>query len=94
MKNRWLVALAGTITMVCLGTVYSWSLFSQPLIAGFGWSATTTVWTFSTAIFFLGVGAILQLPRPFRLLASGGPTFSDGGGAASYHGFVALGLDF
>ena len=59
MKNRWAVAVAGTITMVCLGTVYSWSLFSQPLIAGFGWSATTTVWTFSTAIFFLGVGAIL-----------------------------------
>lgn len=42
----------------------------------------------------LGVGAILQLPKRFRLLASGGPTFSDGGGAASFHGFVALGLDF
>lgn len=41
----------------------------------------------------LGAGAIVQLPKPFRLLASGGPTFNDGGGA-SYHGFVALGLDF
>src|SRR2546423_2012006 len=59
MKNRWLVALAGTVTMVCLGTVYSWSLFTQPLIASFGWSNTTTTWTFSFSIFFLGVGAII-----------------------------------
>ncbi len=42
----------------------------------------------------LGVGAIAQLPKPFRLLASGGPTFSDGGGRAEFHTFVALGLDF
>jgi hypothetical protein len=42
----------------------------------------------------LGVGAIVQLPKPFRLLASGGLTFSDGGGAAEFHGFMALGLDF
>jgi Putative MetA-pathway of phenol degradation len=42
----------------------------------------------------LGIGAILQLPKPFRLLASGGPTFEDSVGGAGYHGFVALGLDF
>jgi MFS family permease len=45
--------------MVCLGTVYSWSLFTQPLVAAFGWSNTTTTWTFALAILFLGVGAIL-----------------------------------
>jgi OFA family oxalate/formate antiporter-like MFS transporter len=59
MKNRWAVALAGTITMVCLGTVYSWSLFTQPLIASFGWTNTTTTWAFALSIFFLGVGAII-----------------------------------
>ncbi len=42
----------------------------------------------------LGIGAIYQMRAPFRLLASGGPTFSDGGGAAGYHAFLALGLDF
>ena len=42
----------------------------------------------------LGLGAIYQLKAPFRLLASGGPTFEDGGGAAGFHMFVALGLDF
>lgn len=42
----------------------------------------------------LGFGAIYQLKAPFRVLASGGPTFVDGGGAAGFHAFVALGLDF
>jgi MFS transporter, OFA family, oxalate/formate antiporter len=59
MRNRWLIALAGTISMICLGTVYSWSIFTQPLIASFGWSNTTTTWPFALAIFFLGVGAII-----------------------------------
>jgi len=45
--------------MACLGTVYSWSLFTQPLIASFGWSNAATTWNFALAIFFLGVGAII-----------------------------------
>ncbi len=59
MRNRWFIAVAGTIAMICLGTVYSWSIFTQPLIASFGWSNTTTTWAFALAIFFLGVGAII-----------------------------------
>lgn len=42
----------------------------------------------------LGVGTIIRLPAPFRLLASGGPTFSDAGGPAEFHFFLALGSDF
>jgi Putative MetA-pathway of phenol degradation len=42
----------------------------------------------------IGLGAIYQLEAPFRLLASGGPTFEDGGRAPGFHAFVALGLDF
>lgn len=41
----------------------------------------------------LGLGAIYDLPGPFRLLASGGPTFEDRGGR-SFHAFAALELDF
>ncbi len=59
MTNRWVIAVAGTVAMICLGTVYSWSLFTQPLVAAFGWSNTTTTWAFALAIFFLGVGAII-----------------------------------
>ena len=57
--NRWAIAVAGTVAMACLGTVYSWSLFTEPLIAAFGWSNSTTTWAFALAIFFLGVGAII-----------------------------------
>jgi MFS family permease len=56
---RWVVAAAGTALMAVLGAVYSWSLFAQPLGHAFGWSARTTTGAFSTAIFFLGVGAIV-----------------------------------
>ncbi len=58
MTNRWAIAAAGTLLMACLGTVYSWSIFTQPLTGAFGWSSTTTTWTFALAIFFLGVGAV------------------------------------
>ena len=59
MKNRWMVALAGTVVMICLGTVYSWSTFTQPLIASFGWTNTTTTWTFALTILFLGIGSVI-----------------------------------
>lgn len=42
----------------------------------------------------LGLGAIYQLKALFRLLVSGGPTFEDHGGAAGFHAFMALGLNF
>lgn len=58
-QNRWLIALAGTVVMICLGTVYSWSLFTRPLIAAFNWSNTDVSTTFAIAIFFLGVGAVI-----------------------------------
>jgi hypothetical protein len=36
----------------------------------------------------LGLDAIYQLKAPFRLLASGGPSFEDGGGAPGFHAFM------
>ena len=42
----------------------------------------------------IGLGTIVQFKAPFRLLASGGPAFPDGGGAAEFHFFTAIGLDF
>ena len=57
--NRWLIAAAGTLVMICLGTVYSWSSFTQPLIASFNWSNQTTTWAFAVAIFCVGWGAVI-----------------------------------
>jgi MFS family permease len=57
-QNRWTVAFAGMLLMMSLGTIYSWSLYTQPLICSFGWSTSTTTCAFSLAIFFLGLGAL------------------------------------
>ncbi|MHB8148057.1 MAG: OFA family MFS transporter [Vulcanimicrobiaceae bacterium] len=56
--NRWGIALAGVIVMICLGTVYSWSIFTNSLIAGFNWSTQGATTPFELAIFFLGLGAV------------------------------------
>jgi hypothetical protein len=40
-----------------------------------------------------GLGAIVDLKGPLRLLVSGGPTWTDGGGSG-FHAFAAIGLDF
>lgn len=45
--------------MLCIGTVYAWSNFTQPLIASFNWSTSTTTGIFEVAIFFLGIGAVI-----------------------------------
>ncbi len=59
LNNRWTIALGGAMFMMTLGTIYSWSLFAQPLLACFGWSSTTVTWTFALAIFSLGTGAVV-----------------------------------
>jgi OFA family oxalate/formate antiporter-like MFS transporter len=56
--NRWGIALAGILVMLCLGTVYSWSIFTNALIAGFNWSTQDATIPFETAIFFIGLGAV------------------------------------
>jgi len=61
--NRWGVAIGGAVLMACLGTVYAWSVFTQPLQAAFGWSASQATLPFSVSIFFLGIGAVLGLTR-------------------------------
>lgn len=72
--NRWRVAAGGVALMACLGTVYAWSVFTQPLQAAFGWTSAQATAPFSIAIFFLGVGAVLggrwqdrAGPRPVAL---------------------------
>jgi MFS transporter, OFA family, oxalate/formate antiporter len=56
--NRWGIALAGIIVMLCLGTVYSWSIYTNSLIAGFNWSTQDATIPFELAIFFIGIGAV------------------------------------
>lgn len=48
--ERWIVVLGAVLLQVCLGAIYTWSLFNQPLIDKFGWDLDATVRTYSIAI--------------------------------------------
>ncbi|UCZ53184.1 OFA family MFS transporter [Bacillus shivajii] len=56
-KNRWLMALAAVGIHVSIGSVYAWSVFTNPLHEQFGWSLSAISLTFSIAIAFLGLSA-------------------------------------
>jgi OFA family oxalate/formate antiporter-like MFS transporter len=49
-RPRWTVVIGAVMIQVCLGAVYTWSLFNQPLIEKFGWSRDAIVLTFSITI--------------------------------------------
>ncbi|ATI52684.1 OFA family MFS transporter [Bacillus tropicus] len=45
--NPWLVVLGTVIIQMGLGTIYTWSLFNQPLVSKYGWSLNAVAITFS-----------------------------------------------
>jgi OFA family oxalate/formate antiporter-like MFS transporter len=58
--NRWTVATAGTVVMLTIGCIYSWAIFTQPLLVAYGWDLRTTTWAYSIANFSLAaVGAVI-----------------------------------
>jgi OFA family oxalate/formate antiporter-like MFS transporter len=58
--NRWAIAAAAAVVMTTTGTVYSWALFTQPLLVAFRWDVTATTWTYAIANFCLAaVGAVV-----------------------------------
>lgn len=79
-RNRWLIAIMGTLLQMALGTVYAWSFFQQPIMELGGWSNSQVAWAFSLAILFLGLSAAwggINLPfyGPRKLAISGGVLF-------------------
>lgn len=81
--HRWLIVIAGTALQLCLGSVYAWSYFQNPLVSTYHWTNTQVTWAFSLAICCLGLAAAvggLQLPRlgPRRLAMAGGLLFGAG----------------
>ena len=59
-KNRWLMALAAVGVHICIGSVYAWSVYVNPIKAEMDWSLTDVTIAFSIAIFFLGLSAALM----------------------------------
>lgn len=56
-RNKWLIALAASGIHVSIGSVYSWSVLTLPIIALTGWSLTSVTFIFSISILFLGLSA-------------------------------------
>ena len=56
-KNRWFIAASAVGIHISIGSVYAWSVYTKPLIDKFGWGLKETQFTFSLAIFFLGISA-------------------------------------
>jgi MFS transporter, OFA family, oxalate/formate antiporter len=56
--ERWGVLVAGALVMMTAGASYSWSLYTRPLEAFFGWSSFQVAFAFSLLLLFLGSGAI------------------------------------
>lgn len=58
--NRWVIAIAGTALMLTIGCIYSWGIFTQPLLAAYRWDLRTTTWAYAIANFSLAaVGAVI-----------------------------------
>jgi OFA family oxalate/formate antiporter-like MFS transporter len=88
-KNRWIIAIMGTLLQIALGTVYSWSYFQKPIVTMFHWSNSQTAWAFSVAICSLGIAAAwggLNLKKygPKKLAMIGGGLYGIGFILSSY----------
>ena len=59
-KNRWFMAMAAMAIHICIGSVYAWSVYVNPIQTTMNWTLTDVTITFSVAIFFLGLSAALM----------------------------------
>ena len=58
--NRWIIAIAAAVVMLTIGTIYSWSIFTQPLLVAFQWDLTATTWIYAIANFCLAaIGSVI-----------------------------------
>jgi OFA family oxalate/formate antiporter-like MFS transporter len=58
--NRWMIASAAAVVMLTIGTIYSWAIFTQPLLVAYQWNLTVTTWAYAIANFSLAaLGAVI-----------------------------------
>ena len=59
-KNRWFMVISAMAIHMCIGSVYAWSVYVNPIQAAMSWTLTDITITFSIAIFFLGFSAAIM----------------------------------
>ncbi|MFS1664402.1 OFA family MFS transporter [Streptococcus sp. zg-JUN1979] len=80
--NRYVVASAGVVLHLMLGSTYAWSIYRNPIMAETGWSQSEVAFAFSLAIFCLGLSAAFM----GRLVERFGPRLTGSISAVLYAG--------
>lgn len=57
MRNKWLIAAAAIGIHISIGSVYAWSVLTEPIMKAMDISITQVTWVFSLAILALGFSA-------------------------------------
>lgn len=57
--RRWLIVIGTIIVQMGLGTIYTWSLFNQPLVDHFGWKLNSVSMTFSITSLALALATLV-----------------------------------
>lgn len=84
-QGRWLLIPLGIVVLLCLGTVYSWSIFRRPLEAEMGISATASLLPFTSA---LVCNAVMMPITGFYMPRFGTRTIAAVGGTIVGLGYV------
>ena len=85
-KNRWLIALSAIGIHISIGSVYAYSVITNPVKDIFDVEGSTIKWAFKLAIFFLGMSAAFLGPWVEKV----GPKVS-GTTAGLFYGIGILG---
>ncbi|MCB1019555.1 MAG: OFA family MFS transporter [Acidobacteria bacterium] len=96
--NRWKLAAAAILMQVCLGILYSWSVFRGPLSELYGWDKTVTIAPYRWSILFFTLAMIVagfwqDRVGPRRVGAVGGFLLGTGCLLAAFLGDTPLGLN-
>lgn len=57
--NRWLFVAAALVMQLCLGNLYTWSIFRSPLMKDYGWTIAQATVPFTLSIVFFAVGMVI-----------------------------------
>ncbi|NLN49457.1 MAG: OFA family MFS transporter [Clostridiales bacterium] len=58
-KNRWVLLAVSICANLCIGSAYAWSVFSKPLQANFGWTATEVNLAYSICLGMIPLAMIV-----------------------------------
>lgn len=58
LPNRWMFVVWALIMQMCLGNLYTWSIFRTPLMKAYGWTIQQATVPFTLSVVFFAVGMV------------------------------------